>query len=193
MAESNITKKALADSLKLLTREKSFDKIAVGEITEKAGVNRQTFYYHFKDKYELLEWIYDTEVIEPNLSDLSFDNWDKKMCAVMSLLKKDKGFYINTVKHADEYLTRTFLEKAEGIFSNAIAVVREQMPDRKMLDKNSEGILAKFFAYGLCGTMMEWMVTGMRESPEYMTGTFRDILSACEKAAYEYKTGEIEL
>ena len=44
MAEANITKRAMAESLKLLTKEKSFDKISVGEITDKAGVNRQTFY-----------------------------------------------------------------------------------------------------------------------------------------------------
>ena len=55
MAESLITKKAIADSLKELTREKTFDKISVKDISEKCGINRQTFYYHFIDKFDLLE------------------------------------------------------------------------------------------------------------------------------------------
>ena len=58
MSDSTITKRAIADSLKDLTRVKSFDKIGVVDITDKCGINRQTFYYHFSDKYELLKWIY---------------------------------------------------------------------------------------------------------------------------------------
>ena len=72
MAESLITKKALADSLKELTREKTFDKISVKDISEKCGINRQTFYYHFIDKFDLLEWIYKTELLEPNMADVDF-------------------------------------------------------------------------------------------------------------------------
>ena len=193
VAESNLTKKAMADSLKALTKEKSFDRISVGEITERAGVNRQTFYYHFKDKYELLEWIYDTEIVAPNLSELSFDNWDEKLCNSMNLLRKNKSFYMDTVRHADEYLTRVFLEKAESIFQSAIEIVSEQIPEKSRLDEESEGLLARFFAYGFCGTIIEWIDTGMRESPEHLTGAMREVLTACEKAAYKYKKGEIEL
>lgn len=60
---SNITKKALASSLKKILSKKEFNKITINDITEDCGVNRQTFYYHFKDIYDLLEWIYTNEVI----------------------------------------------------------------------------------------------------------------------------------
>ena len=46
MANSNITKKALAQSLKELGSTKILDKITVADITNHCGVNRQTFYYH---------------------------------------------------------------------------------------------------------------------------------------------------
>jgi len=193
VAEANITKRAMAESLKLLTKEKSFDKISVGEITDKAGVNRQTFYYHFKDKYELLEWIYDTEIMEPNLSDIGFDNWDEKLCHAMNQLREEKSFYVDTVRHADEYLTRVFLEKAERIFRSAIELVGDQIPEQNRLDAESENMLARFFAYGFCGTMIEWIDTGMRESPEHLTRALRELLTACETAAYKYGSGEIEL
>ena len=42
----------------------SFEKITVKDIVEDCGVNRQTFYYHFQDIYELLGWIYKTEAVE---------------------------------------------------------------------------------------------------------------------------------
>ena len=62
---SEITKKALATSLKKLLSKKELSKITISNITDDCGVNRQTFYYHFKDVYDLLEWIYLNEVIQP--------------------------------------------------------------------------------------------------------------------------------
>ena len=59
---SELTKKALAVSLKKLLSKKELSKITISNITDECGVNRQTFYYHFKDIYDLLEWIYKNEV-----------------------------------------------------------------------------------------------------------------------------------
>ena len=64
---SDITKKALASSLKDLLSKYKFNKITIKDITENCGVNRQTFYYHFKDKYDLVNWIYYTEFIKMKL------------------------------------------------------------------------------------------------------------------------------
>ena len=58
MADSNITKRALAAALKELMEQKPFSKINVAEICEKCGMNRKSFYYHFKDKYDLVNWIF---------------------------------------------------------------------------------------------------------------------------------------
>ena len=63
MADSNITKRALASALRELMDEVPFDKIQVAHICERCDMNRKSFYYHFKDKYDLLNWIFDTEII----------------------------------------------------------------------------------------------------------------------------------
>lgn len=63
MADSNITKRALATALRELMEEVPFDKIQVAHICERCDMNRKSFYYHFKDKYDLLNWIFDTEII----------------------------------------------------------------------------------------------------------------------------------
>lgn len=63
MADSNITKRALAASLQELMAEQPFDKINVAQICERCNMNRKSFYYHFKDKYDLVNWIFDTDFI----------------------------------------------------------------------------------------------------------------------------------
>lgn len=63
IADSNITKRALAQALKGLLETQPFEKISVAEICEACEMNRKSFYYHFKDKYDLVEWIFDSEFV----------------------------------------------------------------------------------------------------------------------------------
>ncbi len=63
MADSNITKLALSNALKELLEEQPFEKISISDICERCHMNRKSFYYHFRDKYDLVNWIFDTEFI----------------------------------------------------------------------------------------------------------------------------------
>ena len=63
MAESNITKRALAVALKELVERRPFSKISIGDICEQSAISRKSFYNHYKDKYDLVNWIYYTEFI----------------------------------------------------------------------------------------------------------------------------------
>lgn len=42
-------------------QEDSLDKISIRSITDECGLNRQTFYYHFRDIYDLVGWILKRE------------------------------------------------------------------------------------------------------------------------------------
>ncbi|MFA6856260.1 MAG: hypothetical protein WCR31_03530 [Treponema sp.] len=59
-----ITKTALTASLKKISGTTPIDRIIITQIVEDGGVNRQTFYYHFKDIYDLVSWIYQKETTE---------------------------------------------------------------------------------------------------------------------------------
>ncbi len=63
MADSGITKRALAASLKNLMTQRPFTKISVGDICAKCDMNRKSFYYHFRDKYDLVNWIFEHEFV----------------------------------------------------------------------------------------------------------------------------------
>lgn len=55
---NTLTEQAFAKALKEIMQEKSFDKVTVTELVQRLNVNRQTFYYHYNDLYDLLEQIY---------------------------------------------------------------------------------------------------------------------------------------
>ena len=92
MADSNITKRALAASVRELMKETPFEKISVAQICERCGMNRKSFYYHFKDKYDLVNWIFDTDFITFATSDEVKGRWAflEKAC---EHFYKDREFY----------------------------------------------------------------------------------------------------
>lgn len=50
------TRQELDAALRELLRQKPLDQLRVRELTELCGLRRQSFYYHFKDVFELFAW-----------------------------------------------------------------------------------------------------------------------------------------
>ena len=57
------TKEKIATAVKELMRQKSIRKITVQDIMDETGMKRQSFYYHFQDIYDVIEWICFKELI----------------------------------------------------------------------------------------------------------------------------------
>ena len=189
MAEAALTKRVIADSLKELCREKPFDKISVGEIAEKCNINRQTFYYHFQDKYDLLTWIYYEDFYNPSLTDLDFDNWDVCMERLLTLVKENKAFSINTIKHAGTDMAVIFLKDKEKILGTAIDHIkkRPELSGRylRCVDEEEQQFIARFFAFGVCGIIVEWVTTGMKEEPALIASRMRILLDSTKQLAFK--------
>ncbi|MDD4716308.1 MAG: TetR/AcrR family transcriptional regulator C-terminal domain-containing protein [Oscillospiraceae bacterium] len=97
MPDSNITKKALAQAMKELMAETPFSKINVGEICLKCGMNRKSFYYHFKDKYDLVNWIYYTEFVERVNTERYESIWDF-LNDICNYFYANRSFYVNALQ-----------------------------------------------------------------------------------------------
>lgn len=61
---SENTKRMFADALKCALKKKSLSQITVKELVAACGVNHKTFYYHFRDIYDLVHWMLDRETTE---------------------------------------------------------------------------------------------------------------------------------
>lgn len=93
------TKQLLSESLKKLMLEgTSFDKITIKDITQTAGLIRPTFYNHFHDKYELLEWILQTDVFDPAYALLDMQMIDEGVRMMLRKIEADRAFYSKAVE-----------------------------------------------------------------------------------------------
>ena len=125
MSESTRTKRALADALKQLMASQKLSKITVRGICETCGMSRKGFYYHFKDKYDLVNWIFDAEFSTPAAGKHYESGWMffRDLC---TYFYENRRFYINAFEvdgqnsfadHFGEVLqpvARTYFEKTFG-------------------------------------------------------------------------------
>ncbi|MGD1819675.1 MAG: TetR/AcrR family transcriptional regulator, partial [Pleomorphochaeta sp.] len=84
---STVTKKALAYSLKKLLETKTLDKITISEIVDDCDLNRQSFYYHFSNIYELVQWTFSKDVEKQLQNKVNYKNWQEGFLVILSYCK----------------------------------------------------------------------------------------------------------
>ena len=132
----------LAESFKELALKHPIEKITIKEITDKAGVIRPTFYNHFQDKYELLEWIIDTQLIAPAEPLIEKEFYQKA-----SRLEGQNSFE----SIAQSCIMKVFLR----VFERSAATKKPKYvwltPER----------IAAYYAQSMCYIVMNWIQSGM--------------------------------
>ncbi|MBQ7112703.1 MAG: TetR/AcrR family transcriptional regulator C-terminal domain-containing protein [Clostridia bacterium] len=88
------TKHAFGSAMHTLMAKVPFARITVGDICETCGMSRKSFYYHFRDKYELLGWVFETEFIHPAKETPFPTVWDF-VHALCHYLHTHRAFYVN--------------------------------------------------------------------------------------------------
>jgi probable dihydroxyacetone kinase regulator len=169
MSDSLITKKAMAESIKELMKKKSLEKITVSDIVQNCGLNRQTFYYHFKDKYDLVNWIYYSEIVA-TLADVSDGaDWSTAMLNALNIMKKEKVFYIGSLNVDRQCIFQDYLFNATR---DMLLEIVEQLSAQNGFEMEAadRAFIAEFYTYGLVGMVIRWAKSGMKESPSEIVG-----------------------
>ena len=100
MIAQQTTKTLLAESLKDLAKFKPVDKITIKELTRNCGLTSPTFYNHFRDKYELMAWIYNQKVENAMKNFGDADAFEDVVRKWMEIILEDENFYLNVLKNA---------------------------------------------------------------------------------------------
>ena len=81
--------------MKKLLLEKPLNKITINDITEDCGVNRMTFYYHFKDIYDLIEWCCVEDAKKALEGKKTYDTWQQGFLQIFEAVLDNKPFILN--------------------------------------------------------------------------------------------------
>lgn len=157
------TKKAIAVAFKELLCEKPFNKITISDITEKCDINRQTFYYHFTDIIDLVEWICIADADKALASNKTYDTWQEGFLSIFKLMKNDEIFIKNIYKNVSLELLLEYLYKL--VYPLLYNVVEEKALGILVYEEDKV-FIANFYKYAFVALVIEWIKKDMKENPE---------------------------
>lgn len=157
------TKKAIAYTFKDLLKEKPFNKITVNDIACQCNINRQTFYYHFQDIPDLVEWICIDDVDHLIKKKEEYETWEDKFLIVFKIMLEEKIFVENIYHSVSREVLRT------NLYRLVYPIIYDEITKKskgKSLREEDKKFITNFYKYAFVSIVFEWIDKDMYENPE---------------------------
>ncbi len=160
---AQFTKKAIVEAFLELLNENPFDKISVVEIADRCGINRNTFYYYYKDIYALVEELFYTETQKIINEKANYESWAEAFLQALQFTVTNK----RAVYHIYHSVNRDQLEQYlyDVTLSNMTSFVRRQAGDLYVREEDIQAV-SIFYSAALLGLMLRWLYDGMKQELE---------------------------
>jgi len=174
------TYRLLTDAMIELMREKSFEKITVIEICEKAMVHRATFYKYFEDKYQLLEYCMNEIALAFSNDEKDFENVESykefflivSKC-VLNEFYNNKDIYLAILKkNSNSYL----MDKIKDTLTYKINEKFIELKNSGVQTDVPTDMMANFYA-GACINTLHWCIKNeVNDSVEHIIEYIKKVL-----------------
>ena len=161
---SDLTKQALIASFKKLLETEPFDKITISDITNDCGLSRQTFYYHFRDIFDMIRWIYNSESLNEIGGRGGYGTWQDKIRDLFDYTLNNKSLILGTF---NSKCRNDLVGYYMDVSIRKISDIVEMKSDGDIAEKDKK-FIASVYAYAFVGIMVDWISDGMKESSEEM-------------------------
>lgn len=161
--KSNMTKNALSEAVKALMEEHNLDKITIKMITDYCGFNRQTFYYHFTDIYDLVIWMFRRDLlplIEHLEGELLWKEGLKKIFEYLEDNRKMCKIVLTTVDR--ESVSTFFISNVRNIVEHTV----HQLLDSMELPSDNRELLTDFYIISIGSVLENWIIGQLDYSPD---------------------------
>lgn len=188
---AHFTRQAIVSTFDEMITEMPFDKITVSALVKRCTISTNTFYYHFKDIYDLLDVWMQTEMGTFMSIDMPYEDWTTSAKLMLEHCKEKKP----AVMHVYNSVSRDSLEQYLFNRSNDLVCkyvsrysVGKQVPQEK-LDE-----LAEFFRLCLVSHFLRFLWTKMSGDIDSIINRlalrFRDVFRAeMQRWPDEYRVG----
>ena len=166
---SELTKRALEQSLKNLLLQKPLNKITISDIADDCGINRMTFYYHFKDIYDLVEWSCQEDAAKALAGKKTYETWQQGFVGIFDAVRENKPFIMNVYRcvsreQVEKYLTPLTDDLLMGVINELSAEMVVRAEDK--------AFIAQVYSYAFVGLMLDWIKDEMKQDPETLVNRF---------------------
>ena len=182
MADSNITKRALAAALKELMEGKAFCKISISDICEKCEMNRKSFYYHFRDKYDLVNWIFDTEFLQSIRPENYTAGW-QLLEDMYTYFYEEKEFYRCAMRIEGQNSFREY-------FCEAITPLISFFSKDVFDGVENADFYITFFSDAILMSLIRWLTEGVQIHPKEYLEQLREIAVRLARLTLEKLGGQ---
>lgn len=182
---SDLARNAIAQTLYEMLEKTPFDQITVTALISACGISRSTFYYHFKDLNDLLEWCMITHFSKVLGKYRTYATWPDGFLRILKEIYAEKDILLRVI----DYVDRSTLEKAlyDPVYHLLYDVLSEKAQN-STVSEDKKKFIADFYKYGFTGLVLGWIEGGFQETPEeladnlahLMRGTFRNALKQFE-------------
>lgn len=187
---SQTTKRALEASLKQLLLTKPLTKITINDIAQDCGINRMTFYYHFKDIYDLVEWCCIEDAAKALEGKKTYDTWQQGFLNIFRAVEENKPFIMNVYRSVSREQVEQYLYKVT--YGLLIGVVEEKASDMTVREEDKK-FIADFYKFAFVGIMLDWIRNDMKEDPEKIIGRLSILIQGdITRALEKYRTDRKE-
>ena len=177
---SQVTKRALEQSLKNLLLKKPLSKITISDLTEDCGMNRMTFYYHFKDIYDLVEWTCLTDAKRALDEKKTYDTWQQGFLQILEAVQANKPFIMNVYHCVHREQVEIYLRPlVEDLILN---VVNEEAEGLNVRDEDKTFIV-QAYSYIFIGIMLDWIKEDMKEYPQEIVERLNKLIKGSIRAS----------
>lgn len=178
MKKQNTTKKLLTNSLKKLMTKKPLEKISIREITENCGLNRQTFYYHFTDIYDQLDWLYAQEIITLFANYKGTKLWKEGLLKFFNYCRDNREVCLCILKSLSrKNFFKYFYNDVYEIFKGTIDTLCKELD---MSDEYKK-LLTQYYVFSFGSVTENWIYGNIDQSPEelieFIDSMFHDQMS----------------
>lgn len=151
--------RSIAENLLL---QKPLNKITINDVAEDCGISRMTFYYHFKDIYDLVEWVCIEDAKQALAGKKSYDTWQEGFISIFQAVQENKPFVMNVYRAVSRERIEQYLNP---LIHNLILGVVEEKAKGMTVNEADRQFIAEFYEHAFLGVMLEWIGGNMKEDP----------------------------
>lgn len=155
------TKIALEAAMQELLREKPLEQIRVRELADRCGIRRQSFYYHFNDVYELLDWSISREREHLLRRQEEFVTWQQVYLDLQQYMAENRAYYQTVLRVRGRERLWGMLEPAfQNVMEGVGEYYRKNIPEDMTVQMEKEFSVWQENKINLAQVLLEAWING---------------------------------